>query len=196
MAWSTIMTNIQWAERTHAGESSNSLVTPALSLPPILYGKPKHREAKQLARGCGWYVTEPEFKPDRLASEATSLTLHHTESFLEEEGTWALPEDNPQVTVTQAGASTKRTVQVQTRNVWNDSEFLHISDFNNIHSLTGPLAQENHKSRHLLFQEPGELYGGSYYDWLACFIPLLLDGHLAPCNIQVNKQFTAPKALG
>lgn len=76
MEWSTFMTNIQWAERTHAGESSNSLVTPGLSLPPILYGKPKHREAKQLAQGCGWYMTEPEFKPDWLALEATSLTLH------------------------------------------------------------------------------------------------------------------------
>ena len=62
------------------------------------------------------------------------------------------------------------------------------TDFNNIHSSSGPLAQENLKSPHRMFQEPGEFSGGSCHDGLAFFTPLLLDGHLAPYNILVNKQ--------
>lgn len=47
----------------------------------------------------------------------------------------------------------------------------HISGFSNTHSFSGPLAQENQRSPHLMFQEPREFCAGSCYGSLACFTP-------------------------
>lgn len=88
----------------------------------------------------------------------------------------------------QTRASMGRTFQVNIRKVWNGLAFSYISDFNNIHSSSGPLAQESHKSPHFMFQEPRAFCGVSCYDWLARFTSHFLDGLLAPYNIQVNKR--------
>lgn len=105
-------------------------------------------------------MTEPEFKPDRLALEVTSRSLHRAESLLEEKGDRAPEDDNPQGSVMET-VSPQRTFPVKTGNVWNDSVFSSSTDFKNIHSSSGPLAQENLKSPHRMLQEPGEFSGGS-----------------------------------